>query len=520
MRRRVLLALLVVVVVVTGVGVATVVAVANQVKGSPEDTAQRYLEAWRGSDLTTMRSLVASPPADFTGAHQRFSTDLRVDSIELTPGKIVRTGEEAADLPFTGVREVRGLGPWPFASTLHLAVRDKMWKVIWSPATIHPDLAGNGQIRLTEIPVPAVRLTTRGGEDFPKENDAEGYFSDLNQRIAGVVADPPSGWAIESTAPGRPLRRLVEFRPPPPQRRIRTTIDWFTQAAAARALDGVSQPAAIVAVRPSTGEVLAVADRLLGSQDAFMGRYPPGSTFKVVTAAALLSAGLTADAQQDCPPTYTIPQGRTFRNNETQGHGAVTLRQAFALSCNTTFARLAVERLSGGGLWDQARRLGFGSRLSPGTGAAQCVIQQHPKNGDALGEDAIGQGSVEASPLCMALVAAAVESGTWRPPRLMSENATGKIDGKPGRSMPLPAPVAAALRDMMTAVVTEGTAAAAGLPPGVAGKTGTAEVPGGQPTHAWFIGYRGDLAFCAFVQNGGTGAGAAAPIVARFLKAL
>ncbi|HEY9523645.1 MAG TPA: penicillin-binding transpeptidase domain-containing protein [Thermopolyspora sp.] len=524
MRRRVLL-VLISVVVLAGSGGAAVILLDNRVEGSPRETAALYLKSWAGTDRTAMRALVADPPADFATVQRKFADELHITSIKLTPGKITQHGENAADMAFTGIRQVRDLGGWPFASTLHMAVRDGAWKVIWSPATLHPDLAGNGRIELVETAARAVRLTTRDGEDFPKNNGAESYLADLAGRVSGFVGGAPSGWSIESSAPGRTPRRLVEFRSPGTGRAVKTTIDWFTQAAAARALDGVRSPAAIVAVRPSTGEVLAVADRLRGGRDAFLGRYPPGSTFEVVTAAALLAKGVTADSRQDCPPTYQIPRGRKFRNDETRGHGQVSLSQAFALSCDTTFVRLTIERLGDGELWQQAARLGFGARLAPGTGATRCVIQRTvaaapgDPGGDLLGADAIGQGSVEASPLCMALVAGAVESGTWRSPRLLSENLTTKIGGAQKRPMPMVAGVAEALRGMMRTVVTDGTAVSAGLPPEVAGKTGTAEVAGGR-THAWFIGYRGDLAFCVFVENGGTGAGAAAPIAARFLKAL
>jgi cell division protein FtsI/penicillin-binding protein 2 len=85
--------------------------------------------------------------------------------------------------------------------------------------------------------------------------------------------------------------------------------------------------------------------------------------------------------------------------------------------------------------------------------------------------------------------------------------------------VPLDEGVAAALRTMMRSVVTEGTAARAGLPPDTAGKTGTAEVEGA-PDHAWFIGYRGPLAFAVFVPNGGSGGAVAAPLAAKFLAAL
>ena len=114
----------------------------------------------------------------------------------------------------------------------------------------------------------------------------------------------------------------------------------------------------------------------------------------------------------------------------------------------------------------------------------------------------------------MAEVAAAVASGVWRPAVMSAEP---PADSPP--AVPLGEDVAAGLRTMMAAVVAEGTAASAGLPPGTAGKTGTAEVAGQRP-HAWFIGYRGSIAFAVFVRNAGAGGQVAAPLAARFLAAL
>lgn len=516
MRRRALLLLVAGVLILATVGVYTV---ATRVEGSPEETARRYFAAWQRGDLAAMRALVAAPPADFAARHEQFARDLRITATRLTAGKLTRRGE-AAELAFTGARQVEGLGEWPFTGTLRLGVRDGAWKVLWGPETLHPALAGGGTLRLQEIPVPAVQLTTHDRRELPKNHYAEEYLEDLDRRVAEVVDDPPAGYAIEAISAEQEITRLVEFRPPPPDRKVRTTLDWWVQAAAARALDGVDKPAALVAVRPSTGEILAVADRL-GGKGAFLGLYPPGSAFEVVTAAALLAKDVPATAAVPCPASYPIPRGRTVVNEENAEHGSVSLRAAFALSCDTAFARLAVTRLGARGMWEQAAEFGFGpgSRLAPGTGAV-CGNLQRPRHRGELGEAAVGQGTVVASPLCLAVLAAAIKDGTWRAPRLMSARVAARVDGasRPVRTR-LDAAVVAQLRMMMTAAVTDGTARTAGLPRGTAGKTGTAETADGAP-HAWFLGYRKDVAFCVFVQHGGSGAEAAAPVAARFLRAL
>ncbi|GGK76174.1 hypothetical protein Sme01_51950 [Sphaerisporangium melleum] len=543
MRRRGLLALFGVTVVIIAATLFAVLQDARRVVGTPEQTGRAYLAAWAGENLPEMRELVAAPPADFAERHRRLSDDLKVLSIKLTPGTLVRRGEHTADLPFEGVRQIGELGEWRFSSVLHLTVRDGEWKVVWTQQTLTPGVPEGERLRLRRITVPGTELRTRQGRPLPDRSGAETYLRDLARRIDALENDPVRGWAIEaSSATGR-SRNLVVFRPPV-ERTYRTTLDWWTQAAAARALDGVEGPAAVVAVRPSTGEVLAVADRLAG-QGAFYRPSPPGSTFTIVTAAALLGDGLSGTSPVPCPARYTGPGGQVFTNEGGEDHGKVSLREAFALSCDTTFARLAVERLGDAALRRQAARLGFGGALKSGIGG-QCGTMRKAGDGDALGGDAIGRNSVRATPLCMALVAAAVRDGTWRPPRLMSERAVRRLETGRPKPEPLPAPVVAQLRSMMAAVATDGAAAASGLPPGVAGTTGatgtTAAGPDGEGTQgqggagqgaqgrdasgpgSWFTGYRGDLAFAVLLERDATGTGEpavdAATVAARFLAAL
>ncbi|WP_157546323.1 penicillin-binding transpeptidase domain-containing protein [Microtetraspora fusca] len=493
--------------------------VEGQVEGTPEETARTYLSDWATGDYESMRELVDEPPSGFADRHRQLDDALSARVVRLTPGKVIRTGEQTAEMRFTGARKVAGYGgTWDFASTLRLAVRDLSWKVLWTPAVMHPDLAEGGELVRVDKQVSAARFLTKEGHAFPHENYAEPYLAELGTRIPQPPSGTEVGWTIELRNPAQPPRVLLEKKAKAAEG-TRTTVEAFTQAAAARALDPVQQPAAIVAVRASTGEVAAVADRL-GGREAFTGKYAPGSTFKTVTAAALLDGGLNADSQVPCPAKYTIPNGRTIDNYQDKDHGSVTLRQAYALSCNTTFAQLAVQLVSADRLMEKAAAFGFGARLATGVGGA-CGSLNRPENSDALAEDSFGQGTVEASTLCMASVAAAVQSGAWHPPRLLPADVAERIEGhaQPA-SVPLNDTVVAGLRSLMGAVTTEGTAAGSELPEGVSGKTGTAEDWQGGPDHAWFIGYKGDLAFAVFVKHGGTGRNAAVPIAARFLRAL
>jgi cell division protein FtsI/penicillin-binding protein 2 len=297
---------------------------------------------------------------------------------------------------------------------------------------------------------------------------------------------------------------------------VETTLDPRVQEAAEAALDPLTKPAALVALRPSTGELLAVVNSPVdGYNRALLGRYPPGSTFKVVTAGALLASGLRPTDPVDCPKEAKVG-GRTFGNFEDEVLGRIPFSSAFAHSCNTAFVQQAAKRLDGEELVAAAAQYGFGLDPSPSIPAVTSRVPAPSDRAD-LAAESFGQGRVTASPLQMALVAATVAKGRWPHPTLVSGE-TGETESPD----PLDAKVASTLRTLMRQVVTEGTAADANLPGKVGGKTGTAEFGTGDPlpTHAWFIGFRGDLAFSVVVEDGGVGGRVAAPTAARFLRGL
>lgn len=478
-----------------------------EARRSPQDIADAYFAAWGNGDLEAMGELVDGPPADFAEQHRALSRGLTVNWVRLEPRSVVQAGPDEARVDFTVTRGLAYHGEWRFRSVLRLVRADDRWRVSWAPSTLYPGMRTAGTWALKQVEVPAVTFTARNGEPLPKDGALEPYVSALADRLGDEDAGG-AGWAVELTEGTAPPRRVKLFGVKD-GRKIKTTLDPKVQAAAEKAVEGAGRQAAIVAIRPGTGEILAVADGL-GGLGAFIGMYPPGSTFKAVTAGALLAGGAGAGTGVDCPAQVVTAQ-RTIRNHDGESLGRTDLRSAFAQSCNTTFSRLAVEDLGAARLGESARRFGFGADLAPGLQAATGSFPV-PESGAELAEAAIGQGRVLASPLLMASVAAGVRDGTWRAPRLV---AAKLIDDD--RPAPRPVPGAAALRTMMRAVVTEGTAAGAGLPAGTAGKTGTAEFGAGG-SHAWFIGYKGDVAFAVLVPDGGSGPKVAAPLAARFLR--
>jgi cell division protein FtsI/penicillin-binding protein 2 len=457
-------------------------------------------------------------------------------------------------------------------------------------------------LRLTPTPGFALHLLGRTGEITAERLEELGQpyqvgdvvgLTGIESRYEGQLAGTPSG-DIQLTAAGGEVVEVldrIEGRKPEP---VRTTLELAAQSAAESALGDTTQPAAIVVVDPE-GNVRAAASRPLddGFNRAIGGRYAPGSTFKVVTTAALLARGVTPDTPVECAPT-TNAGGREFKNFESSSLGTVPFGLAFAQSCNTAFITASAD-VPDADLVAAAESFGFNADYSAGL---TTFGGSFPAPADATEHAAasIGQGRVEASPLHMASVAAAVIDGTWEAPILLPDPPTvepgeaadgggaesGSGDGESGDGQsgggqsggdagsgdesvgeaatttdptattaagestdagagdseaaagsadpterPEPTTLAPGTADtlysLMRRVVSEGSgqsAAVSGVE--IAGKTGTAEFGSGDPlpTHAWFIGIRGDYAVSVLVEGGGVGGRVAAPVAGRVMAGL
>ena len=339
----------------------------------------------------------------------------------------------------------------------------------------------------------------------------------LEARYERQLAGSP-GEVVEIVTAGGAVVTTLARTSPRPGTPLQTTISVPVQQAADNAIAATSVPAALVAVRASTGEVLAVANHVPSGPAldyALDATEAPGSTFKVVTSTALIDKGLGPQSPAECPATVTV-DGEQFHNDEGEASGRISFLTAFAQSCNTAFIGLATAHLDATDLVSAAAGYGIGTTPQMGYPAYGGRVPS-PADQAELASTAIGQGRVTVSPLGMAMVAAAVDSGVVRAPRLVS----GAPDDT-APTHPLDAAVDADLREMMAQVVSTGTAAGAGLPFGTYGKTGTAEFGTAHPplTHAWFIGFNGDIAFAVYVDTGTAGGTVAAPLAARFLDAL
>jgi cell division protein FtsI/penicillin-binding protein 2 len=331
------------------------------------------------------------------------------------------------------------------------------------------------------------------------------------------LAGTPGG-TVTVTGPGGVTVATVARFSSKPGTPVQTGIDPPIQQAAESALSGETRPADLVAIQASTGEVLASVSVPDSQQvnEAFDGAYPPGSTFKVITSTDLLEHGLTLSSPASCPPTITV-DGEVFHNFEAETTPSLSMLQAFAMSCNTAFIGMS-SSLPADSYGTAAGQYGVGTTYKLGLTAFSGKVPS-PTSATEAAATAIGHAQVVVSPLALATVAASVDSGSMRLPRLVAGSGD---DTAPAEA--LDPTVVADLRTMMQAVVTtpQGTAAGAGLPSGTFGKTGTAEFGNANPpqTDAWFIGYRGDIAFAVLVVGGGVGGQVAAPIATKFLNAV
>ncbi|MDR7168809.1 hypothetical protein J2W56_002540 [Nocardia kruczakiae] len=329
------------------------------------------------------------------------------------------------------------------------------------------------------------------------------FAPDLMTQIRKTVIDEvdgKAGWSVVTVnADGVDTDVLKEVAPQPAPS-FSLSIDRTVQNAAQRAVDPRREQTMMVVIQPSTGAILAVAQNEAADTDgpvATTGLYPPGSTFKTVTAAAVMTADIAnPDTVVPCPSRIVVGE-RTIPNYDEFSLGDVPMSTAYERSCNTAFAKLASE-LPGTALTDAAARMGVGPDYT--VAGLPTVSGSVPRADDEVvrTEDGIGQGKVVVSPFGMALVAATVAHGAAPTPYLISGHETAVHGDRPGLSPQ----VVEGLQAMMRKVVTGGTAERIADQGEVFGKTGEAEVDGG--SHSWFIGYRGDLAWATLLVRGGS----------------
>ncbi|MFC4513289.1 penicillin-binding transpeptidase domain-containing protein [Streptomyces ehimensis] len=485
--------------------------------GETEKTARDFLAAWAAGDTGKAAGLTDDVQAATT-ALTAYRDTAHVEKVTFKQGTAVGT-----KVPFSVSAEVvhgKQHTTWTYDSSLDVvraAAEGGRAKVGWRPAVVHPELTASRTLRTGATEESKVVAVDRGGAELdPKDHPSlASVLPDLRKKYGEKAGGEPAvAVRLEGPAGTAPknLHVVSEGKPG----KLRTTIDAGVQRAAEAAVNKYND-ASVVAVKASTGEILAVANSKKGGFNAALGgTTAPGSTMKIVTSALLLEQGKAAPAKSlPCPKNATY--GMTFHNVENSENPRATFAQDFAASCNTAFISFAGQ-LSDSALADEARDV-FGIGLDWKAGVPTFDGRVPTDSGAGRAAALIGQGRVQMSPLNMASIAATVREGSFHQPYFVDPSLDGRQLARAAR--PLAPGAARDLRSMMrlTAVSGTGSRAMAGLGGEIGAKTGSAEVDGQTAPNGWFAAYRDDVAAAAVVPQGGHGGDSAGPVVAAVLRA-
>lgn len=410
---------------------------------------------------------------------------------------------------------------WSYTNSMELEDGTGDWRVRWTPALVHPDLEAGQTIKLvTRTNLPAVldadgkpMLIWRSGYPLPVEEKRARLVLPAMTAQAQKQGEP-GNWGIAAVTESGKEVKILPGRGPDQMPPLKSTLRIAAQDAAQRAVDGVKKPAALVALRPSTGGFVAIAQNEAADQGpiALSGLFPPGSTFTMATAAAAMENGLAGpDTVLGCPRSAHF-EYRTVLNDRKLDLGDVPLRTAFARDCKTTIAGLAAG-MSAKELVAGADVLGMNADFEiPGI-STEAGAARPTKDVALRVDDAIGQGTVHASPFGVALMSATVAAGKPVTPQLWADQGTKVLKGYDGPAQG----TIDGLRVLLREAVTAGAAkplAALGDVHGLAGKS-----RGSGTDHGWFTGFHGDLAFAVLVAEDGS-ADEAVAIADAFLRSV
>ncbi|MFJ8789085.1 penicillin-binding transpeptidase domain-containing protein [Streptomyces sp. NPDC102462] len=482
--------------------------------------ARAFLADWAAGRVPAASARTTSPDR----ARQvldNFTAGLDIERPRLTARAATRTGDDAVTVPFTARMPISGLGTWTYASKLPLSrQQDGDWKVDWRLSLVHPRLSETEKFHLAREESSAPDVTDRTGRAL--SGDAFPSLAPVLGQLGGAGSGPRGAVQLVDRTTGEVERTEAAFGKKPAAgagEPVATTLDATWQSAAERAVaegaDG--RNASLVALRIDDGEILALANApSSGFNRAVSGTYAPGSTWKIVTSAALLLKDAVAPGDVvDCPKYLTV--GKEFHNVETSEHRGATFLKDFTESCNTAFISLR-GKLADSETGDVARTyFGVGQEWHVGIPTYDGSVPV-PRDETEKAASMIGQGRIQANPLIMASVTATAVSGTFHQPTI-----TGRTEDATS-TKPLPQKVVGQLREMLRATVTDGTARVlADLPGDIGAKTGTAEVsdaPEGADNNGWLVAHRGNVAVACVVEEGVTGGGSAGPILHSLLAAV
>ncbi|MBA2763476.1 MAG: hypothetical protein H0U42_02160 [Thermoleophilaceae bacterium] len=506
-----------------------------------ERVAQTFVEEWERGGYADMWALLTPESqaeigsADLSSAYQEAARTATLT--ELEAGELSEE-DGVVTVPIGVDTEVFGA----LSGSVALPVEEE--RIVWSPELVFPDLAeGETLTRETTAPKRAALLDRKG--ETLVEGDAEARETVLGD-LAGTVGEPSGdlkeelykrGFPDDQLAgisglelmfekqiagtPGGELRageRILATSEPQEAEAVRTTLDLELYNAAGLALGDRLGGVAVIDTRK--GGVVAVAG------DALTSAQPPGSTFKVVTAAAALESGVAKPSTEYPIAGFATIDGFKLKNAHDGELCGGSFVNSFAQSCNSVFGPVGAE-IGAERLVDAAERFGvnqdpsvFGETMSTMPAASEFTSDLD------VGVTAIGQGQLLMTPLALASIGQTIANGGKRLAPRFDPEAT-----EPNAERAVSRKVAGQVGEMMEAVVTEGTGGLAAVPGvKVAGKTGTAEVGLSSKDdedeikdHAWFLAYapanKPKLAVAVFIANAGFGGDVAAPVASEVLQA-
>ena len=536
--------------VIAAIAVGVVLVIRAESGASERRVVTNYVQAWATGDYARMYAML-DPASQAQRTEARFASAYRHDEMLATVLKLVdeHVGKRRGQfIPVKMLVFTRLFGE--LHETLEVSVNDSTSSptVQYMSSLLFPGLQGRERLgRHMSLP-PRATLFAADGTPLAEGPDRTSPISDVASEIVGTLGPIPAADAATYMAQGYPAnsqigvdglertfqkqlagtpggvllagKRVLAQTAPTPGHNVTTTIVPSLETAAINALG--NSYAGIVAMDPRTGALLALAGI------AFSAAQPPGSTMKIVTSTAALTAGIVKLGTVFPYSTQAILDGYTLHNASGEDCGG-TLLNSFAVSCNSVFAPLGA-RVGGKRLLAMAEKFGF-NQTPTIPGAAESSIPPNSLDSDLeTGSSAIGQGQVLATPLEMTDVGATIAMGGRRPvPTLQAHLPPKFVRVTSGH-------VAGEVQRMMVAVVDYGTGTAAAIPGvTVAGKTGTAELAntttssGGsvananQLTDAWFVGYapvgHPRIVVGALFPNQGAGGATAAPAVRQVLVA-
>jgi len=527
-------------------------AIAGASSGSAgESEVRAYAQAWSKADWATMYAQLTkqaqsrTPLLGFAESNRTTLATATAFERSVRTGEAQELGDGRWKIPLT--MRTRIFGTIRGNVTLQTVEDGEDTKIAWIPSNAFPGLQP-GQVLTRNTTMPARgTLLAKDGQLLAEGAARTSSIPAISGEVVGQIGPIPPEQALEINALGIPpdaqvgtsgLERIFQ-----PQlaglpagtlsagndviarsagragEKVRTTIVPSVEQAAINAMSG--RQCGIVALNPRNGAIEGFAGQ------AFSLLQPPGSTFKVITTAGALDAGVVSTKA-----TYPLMSGIELSGFRISNAGAEvcggTLAQAFAESCNSVFAPLGA-KLGSAKLVAAAQRFGF-NRISPIPGAAQSTIPLELGDDLNVGSSAIGQGQVQASTLQMTLVAAIVA----RRGRLVTPTLSQEVANKATTSgaQAIKKSTAEILERYMVGVVSGGTGTAAAIGGvEVAGKTGTAELrsPSDEPedTDAWFVAFApagkskiADSAVGVMFVGAGTGGETAAPAARGVLSAM